>query len=130
MKAIHQGLPVKEFDRPDTGLVEVKVCTESGLIPTQYCPESKEEIFIAGTEPKQFCDIHKFEEERNEDLVRKLQDSMMIEDFDVNYDAAPEMDNDLLQDLEDQIGRERDNVFGSDDQSGSSSGNNVNPLLD
>ncbi len=130
MKAIHQGLPAKEFDRPDTGLVEVKVCTESGLIPTQYCPESKEEIFIAGTEPKQFCDIHKFEEERNEDLVRKLQDSMMIEDFDVNYDAAPEMDDDLLQGIEDQIGRDRDNVFGSDNQSGSSSGNNVNPLLD
>ncbi|MFW6207297.1 MAG: penicillin-binding protein 1A [Spirochaetota bacterium] len=130
MKAIHQGLPVKEFDKPNSGLVEVKVCTESGLIPTQHCPESEDEIFIAGTEPKQFCDIHKFEEERNEGLVRKLQDSMMIEDYDINYDAAPEMDDDLMQDIEDQIGRDRDDVFDSDKQSGSSSGNDVNPLLD
>ncbi|MFW6274721.1 MAG: penicillin-binding protein 1A, partial [Spirochaetota bacterium] len=122
MKAIHQGLPVKEFDKPNSGLVEVKVCTESGLIPTQHCPESEDEIFIAGTEPKQFCDIHKFEEERNEGLVRKLQDSMMIEDYDINYDAAPEMDDDLMQDIEDQIGRDRDDVFDSDKQSGSSSG--------
>ena len=130
MKSIHQGVPAKEFTRPDTGLVEVTVCTESGLIPTQHCPESKEEIFIAGTEPKQFCDIHKFEEERDESLVRKLQDSMMIEDFDINYDAAPEMDDDLLQGLEEQIGRDRDNLFGSDEQSGSTTDNNVNPLLD
>jgi penicillin-binding protein 1A len=132
MKAIHQGLAAKEFSRPDTGLVEVKVCTESGLLPTQYCPESKDEIFIAGTEPKQFCDIHKFKEERDEGLVRKLQDSMMIEDFDLNFDAAPEMNEDLLKGLEDQISSERDNLFGSDsdEQSDSSSNSNVNPLLD
>ncbi len=129
MKAIHQGLPKKEFTKPDTGLVQVKVCTESGLLPTQHCPESKEELFIAGTEPKQFCDIHKFKEERDDDLVRKLQESMMIEDFDVNYDAAPEMEDDLLQGLEDQISNERDNMFSSDG-SDSDSNNNVNPLLD
>ncbi len=132
MKTIHQGLSPKEFKRPDTGLVEVKICTESGLIPTQHCPESKEELFIAGTEPKQFCDIHKFKKERDEDLVRKLQDSMMLEDFNVNYDAAPEMDEDLMKDLEDQISSERDSMFSTDGGSDSSNGDdsNVNPLLD
>lgn len=130
MKTIHKDLPIKEFDRPESGLVEVKVCDESGLIPTQNCPESIEELFIAGTEPKRFCDIHSFKEERDESLVRKLQDSLMIEDFDVNFDAAPEMDEDMMKDIEDQIGRERDNLFGSDDQSDSSSDSDVNPLLD
>lgn len=132
MKAIHQGLEPKEFTRPDTGLLEVKVCTESGLIPTQYCPESKDEIFIAGTEPKQFCSIHKFKEERDQELVRKLQDSMMIEDFDLNFDAAPEMNEDLLKGLEDQISNERDTLFSpdADERNGSSSNSNVNPLLD
>jgi penicillin-binding protein 1A len=127
MKAIHQRVPPKEFARPGNGLLEVKVCTESGLIPTQYCPESKEELFISGTEPKQFCDIHKFKEERDEDLLRKLQSSMMLEDFNVNFDAAPEMDEDMLKDLEDQITNERDSMFSSDEQDTS---NDVNPLLD
>src|SRR6056297_3555079 len=128
MKAIHQKISPKEFARPANGLLEVKVCTESGLIPTQHCPESKEELFIAGTEPKQFCDIHKFKEERDEDLLRKLQDSMMLEDFNVNFDAAPEMDEDMLKDLENQITNERDNMFSSDEEQDNSS--DINPLLD
>ncbi|MDY7029618.1 MAG: penicillin-binding protein, partial [Spirochaetota bacterium] len=128
MKTIHQGLPVKEFTRPDSGIVTMKVCTESGLIPTQYCPETKEEIFIAGTEPKQFCSIHKFEQERDEFLVRKLQDSLLIEDFDISMEDAPELDDDLLRNLEDQIINSDAFTSGGD---GRTQGNgNVNPLLE
>ncbi len=128
MKAIHQGLPVKEFTRPDSGLVTMKVCTESGLIPTQYCPETKEEIFIAGTEPKQFCSIHKFEQERDEFLVRKLQDSLLIEDFDISMEDAPELDDDFLENLENQI--INSDAFTSTQDGGTEGNGNVNPLLE
>jgi len=131
MKTIHKSLPVKDFIRPQTGLVNMKVCTESGLIPTQYCPDTKEEIFIAGTEPKQFCNIHKFEKERDEYLVRKLQDSLLIEDFDISLDDAPELDSDFLANLENQLmNREDSTTYANEDSGGNSGNSNFNPLLE
>ena len=128
MKAIHQNLPVKDYDRPESGLVTMNVCTESGLIPTQYCPDTMEEIFIAGTEPKQFCGIHKFEQERDDYLVRKLQDSLLIEDFDISMEDVPELDTDFLKNLEDQI---MDGSSSGTSGTGANSGSgNINPLLD
>lgn len=64
MIAIHQGLPKKDFPRPETGLVEVAVCSVSGQIPTEYCTDGvRREIFLAGTAPNQFCEKHQFESE-------------------------------------------------------------------
>ncbi|HID87198.1 MAG TPA: hypothetical protein EYP55_07435, partial [Anaerolineae bacterium] len=50
-------LPVETFDRPP-GLEEVEVCTTSGLLPTEHCPHRRKEIFIAGTAPTAYCNIH------------------------------------------------------------------------
>jgi penicillin-binding protein 1A len=145
MKAIHQGLPIKEFSRPESGLVEMKVCAKSGLIPTQYCPETIEEIFIAGTEPKQFCDLHKFERERDEELVRKLQDSLLIEDFDISMDEVPDFNRDLINSVENQLSggggapNNDDSIGGSDagldgsytgNYNSDDSGSDYNPLLE
>ncbi|MCF7939784.1 MAG: PBP1A family penicillin-binding protein [Spirochaetales bacterium] len=126
MKNLHQGLAIKEFSRPDSGLVKMKVCSESGMIPTQYCPDTTEEIFIAGTEPKQFCDIHKFEQERDMDLVRKLQDSLLIEDFNINLDDVPDFNRELLNSVEDQLSG---GSFLLDDEDGTTGGD-FNPLLE
>jgi 1A family penicillin-binding protein len=45
------GYPVREFERPP-GIIEVEICSLSGLLPTRYCPHTRTELFIAGTEPK------------------------------------------------------------------------------
>jgi len=50
MRSILQGRPDKTFTQPD-GLVQVKVCDLSGLLPTDSCPHTKTEWFIAGTQP-------------------------------------------------------------------------------
>jgi penicillin-binding protein 1A len=100
MKKIHQGLDPRPFEKPETGLVNLRVCEVSGMLPTQYCPDSVEEMFIAGTEPKQFCDIHPFQRERDEELVRKLQDSFMVEDFDITLDDSGSSTEDFLGDME------------------------------
>lgn len=84
MKKIHTGLERIDFERPD-GIVTVRVCADSGMLPSRDCPQTMEEIFIAGTEPKQLCQIHSFEKERDDELVRRLQDTLMIEDFDVDH---------------------------------------------
>ncbi len=51
------SMPEEDFFVPD-GLVQVEVCSKSGLLPTDLCPERHTEIFIEGTEPKTYCNIH------------------------------------------------------------------------
>ena len=92
MKAVHEGLPRIDFTRPDSGLVTVRVCSESGLLPTQFCDDGiVEELFIAGTEPRSACDIHEFEQNRDEVLLKRIQDSMLIEDFSLSDLDFPEL---------------------------------------
>jgi len=52
MQAALKGQPERDFTRP-AGLIDVDVCATSGLLPTEYCPYTKREIFIAGTQPTQ-----------------------------------------------------------------------------
>lgn len=101
MKKLHQGIERKDFSRPSSGLVELQVCTESGKLPTQQCPEKKEELFIAGTEPDKFCSIHEFKQNRDEELVQKLQESMMYED--VNIEEQVSREQELINEMESDV---------------------------
>ncbi|MFH1898315.1 MAG: PBP1A family penicillin-binding protein [Candidatus Desantisbacteria bacterium] len=56
LKVIPQ-IPVASFQRP-YGIIEVNIDPFTGLKATQYCPRTKNEIFIAGTEPKGTCTTH------------------------------------------------------------------------
>ena len=53
MSKYHEGKPAVWYDRPP-GITNKVVCTPSGLLPTASCPgaNQRDEIFIAGTEPK------------------------------------------------------------------------------
>ncbi len=53
-----RGRPPKPFPRPD-GLVEIEICADSGLLPTELCPRRRRELFIAGTEPTRPDDMHR-----------------------------------------------------------------------
>lgn len=46
-----------DFDRPE-GLVKVPICPESGELASSGCPGSIEEIFIEGTQPRNYCSLH------------------------------------------------------------------------
>ena len=115
MKAAHEGLPVKEFSKPNSGLLEVTVCAKSGLLPTNYCDEGTvKEIFLTGTEPRNFCDLHKFEFDRNENLKNSIKDSILLGD--------PLPREPLLPDWGGLIIDEEEEPLQTDDT--------VNPLLD
>jgi penicillin-binding protein 1A len=59
MREIHQGLPMKDFVKPATGIVEVSVCAVSGLLPTSACNEGTVVLpFLEGTQPSQYCNVH------------------------------------------------------------------------
>jgi penicillin-binding protein 1A len=73
MSEIHQGLPYKDFIRPQNGLIDVTVCSVSGLLPTEYCDEGTVTLtYYEGTQPKQYCDLHQFKSEQAESSIRYL----------------------------------------------------------
>ncbi len=47
----------QEFERPE-GLVFVTIDPTSGQLATPACPTTREEVFIAGTEPTESCSLH------------------------------------------------------------------------
>lgn len=63
MSVVHSGLSYADIEAP-SGLVQAKVCKDSGKSPTDLCYQDqrgnrvKTEYFIEGTEPKSVCDVH------------------------------------------------------------------------
>ncbi len=63
MNVVHSGLSYTDIEAP-SGLVQAKVCIDSGKSPTDLCYQDqrgnrvKTEYFIEGTEPKSVCDVH------------------------------------------------------------------------
>jgi penicillin-binding protein 1A len=56
MTALHRGLPVRNFEEPE-GIREEKLCSESHLIATRWCPKVKPEHFLAES-VVDTCDLH------------------------------------------------------------------------
>jgi penicillin-binding protein 1B len=52
----------KEFQAP-RGIVSAKVCTDSGKLAGDLCSNTRNELFIAGTDPTDVCDQHSFQYE-------------------------------------------------------------------
>ena len=52
-KAAHNG---KEFPIP-AGIESAKICNRSGKLAGDYCTDTRNEVFIAGTQPVDQCDI-------------------------------------------------------------------------
>ncbi len=53
--------PPSDFEQPAGVVSGVEICTESGQLATGFCPETKFETFLAGTEPTTPCQIHQSE---------------------------------------------------------------------
>ena len=65
MNVAHQGLSYKEITGPNS-TVSVKICDESGLLPTSSClPNVHSEIFSSGTQPTTYCTDNHSHEEKN-----------------------------------------------------------------
>ena len=66
MEEIHKDLPIKKFEVPN-GIVQARICTESGKLATSTCEHdprgstARYEYFEQGTQPKEYCDVHKTE---------------------------------------------------------------------
>jgi len=58
MRELHQGLPRKEFARPASGVVDVTVCAQSGLLRTSFCSQGVTLPYLSGTQPSRTCTGH------------------------------------------------------------------------
>jgi penicillin-binding protein 1A len=56
LRAIHQGLPRRDFVYPASGVVDITVCTKSGLLRTAACNQGVTLPFLSGTQPVEYCD--------------------------------------------------------------------------
>lgn len=121
MKAIHKGLALKEFYRPETGLVEVKVDAVSGLLPTKFSEHVITEIFLSGTEPKTYDTYHSSTADRNSYLADKLLTTINYESPDVELDLElhnPLNDNNyILEGLDIDIDFLNDTTSNQNDES-------------
>lgn len=63
MKAAHEGKPALNFPRPEK-ITTARICTKTGLLGTNACPSTRDEIFIEGTQPTAFCNTHRMGNER------------------------------------------------------------------
>lgn len=61
MKAATAGKPPVDFGSPrgsDSDFVKKKICLDSGLLATQYCTNTRDEVFKKETAPTKFCTLH------------------------------------------------------------------------
>ena len=57
MKAALAAKPVVDFVKPDT-VVTATIDPGTGMLATPECTSRRDEFFIAGTEPTQYCPKH------------------------------------------------------------------------
>src|SRR6185436_9010008 len=57
MNRIAGMIPDVEWRRPED-VLERQVDPESGFLGTPYCPRTRGEVFVAGTEPTSVCPLH------------------------------------------------------------------------
>lgn len=57
MEGLHEGEPAINFEQP-AGIVTERICTLSGLLATDNCPDTITEIFVEGTQPSSYCTSH------------------------------------------------------------------------
>jgi membrane carboxypeptidase/penicillin-binding protein len=57
MNRVIGAVPDVDWRRPDD-VVERDIDPESGGLATPWCPQTRQEVYVAGTEPTQVCPLH------------------------------------------------------------------------
>jgi membrane carboxypeptidase/penicillin-binding protein len=57
MRSALAGKPAEDFHKPET-VVSVRVDPSAGYLATPGCPQQRDEYFVSGTEPTEYCPSH------------------------------------------------------------------------
>ena len=63
----------KDFIQPDD-IIEMVVCEESGMLPTDSCTNLVKNVYLKGTEPNTYCNIH-------QSLIEKPIPTVTVKEF-------------------------------------------------
>jgi penicillin-binding protein 1A len=110
MQRVHKNLPVKEFSRPASGLVSVEICKVSGQLPDPdgaCAGETMPEIFISGTQPSTYCQIHSKGKAAKTEIMDTLRNDMYTEDFDLDQ-AMKDREKDKQQEAKEKAEKAKD----------------------
>lgn len=59
MGEIHRGMIAKDFPKPMDGVIQVTVCSESGMLPSAACGDHlTTQWYLSGTQPVSVCTLH------------------------------------------------------------------------
>ncbi|MFP4372758.1 MAG: penicillin-binding protein 1A [Spirochaetaceae bacterium] len=132
MNDIHQGLPRREFARPAEGLRTVTVSERSGKLPTEdYDGPTREEIFISGTEPREFDRLEEFESQQRPVLVDRLRRNIENSSFSLDGSSSEDIGRQLSSfDLELDLGDTTDEEAEDEAETEASDETQGNPFLD
>lgn len=68
---VHADLPLKDFTKPLDGVIEVTVCSDSGMLLTDACGDHQTtQWFLTGTQPTEICPIHSNTSQRTLGQIR------------------------------------------------------------
>lgn len=98
---IHADLPYKDFTKPLDGVIEVTVCSDSGMLLTDACGDHQTtQWFLTGTQPTEVCPIHSNTTNRTLAQIRLEKEMYMSgQRFTETIDTTPlSLNLDFLQD--------------------------------
>jgi penicillin-binding protein 1A len=104
MKAVHANLAPRRFTPPDGGITWVDVVPKSGLLPPpDYTGKTVREIFKVGTEPHDFDELTKKEEEQQARLLQDMQIQLGTGMGSVDASDLPDLNLDFDLKLNDEL---------------------------
>lgn len=96
-----KDIPPSEFPEPERGLVEVKVCSDSGLLPGPFCPPDHIQpmLFVEGSEPTEYCNIHDRISMPDVTGMKESEALSLLEQLNLNVDTSEEFDDSVEPDI-------------------------------
>ncbi|MGL4986787.1 MAG: penicillin-binding protein 1A [Treponemataceae bacterium] len=102
MTVANEDYPVRDFIRPQSGLIYASVCSVSGLMLTPACGKNvTRQFFLDGTQPTRTCDFHVNRNEAQQIGVQRLASDKIlsgVSDGVISSSAELELDLSFLED--------------------------------
>ena len=69
---IYRNAPPPDFPLPENGLSRERICLLTGLVagPDNNCPDVAEQLYLSGTEPGDYCSIHRKVRQGQQDILK------------------------------------------------------------
>jgi len=101
MSNAHKDKQIREFYKPENGIVERKICKKTGKLARSSCKSTMTEYFLDGTEPHVFCKSCALEEQNSKEEISKIHNHLILQNSSTAGSTDTELRSieDILKDL-------------------------------